>query len=419
MFIDKVQIVIRAGNGGDGHKSFYRDTLNMTGGPDGGDGGRGGNVVAIGDQNIDNLVGFHFSQKFNAENGENGGRGKKHGKNGKDLVIRVPLGTKIIKETGEIVADITRHEQTEVLLKGGAGGLGNMHFATSTKQTPNFSQTGEITKPYNITLELSTIADVGLIGFPNVGKSTLLSVITRANPKIGNYHFTTVFPNIGIANVFGENIVIADIPGLIEGASAGAGLGIDFLKHISRTRLLIHIVDIAETEGRNALDDYKIINNELKGFGSALDKKPQIIALNKCDALAGDKTKIKDFKKAVKNKKIFEISAFGHSGVKELLEEVYKELKKIPKIEATTETTALEDYVDKSAFEVVKNLNGFEVKGAFIDNIVRGVVLEDTESRMYFHKKLEEAGVFKALKKAGLESGDTVKIKNQEFTWEE
>jgi GTP-binding protein len=415
MFIDSVEISVQGGNGGDGAVSFYRDTLTMHGGPDGGDGGHGGNVIFVGTGNMDNLVSFHYNQKFKAADGENGSRQHKTGASGKNLLIEVPLGTKFLDGDGKLLCDITQKGQQYAAVHGGAGGYGNSHFATATRQTPNFSKTGVKTKPYRIKLELNCIADIGLIGFPNVGKSTLLSVISRARPKIANYHFTTLYPNIGVVQIYGQNVLFADIPGLIEGAGDGVGLGIDFLKHISRTRLLLHIIDISAADGREPADDYRIINGELKKYGAELENKPQIIVLNKIDSATEEQ--ISNFKKHFGKEKIFEISAINHTGVKELLEYAATVLASLPKPEPLSAEAVLEKPVDKNQFDAVNTDGEFVVSGPFIDNLIRGVVLDDMQSNNYFQRRLVAMGVIAKLKEIGLRDGDTIKIAGHQFTY--
>jgi len=415
MFLDKVQIKIKAGNGGNGHVSFFRDKLTMRGGPDGGDGGRGGNVVFIGTTREDNLVNFRYTKKFHAGDGKHGGTTHKNGKYGEVMIVPVPLGTRILKENGELLADIIELDQQFIALKGGGGGKGNAFFATAKKQTPNFSQMGVETKEYIVKLELNTIADIGLVGFPNVGKSTLLASTTRANPKIANYHFTTLHPNIGVANVYGDNIIIADVPGLIEGASQGTGLGHDFLKHLRRVRLLVHVIDISEQEGRDALTDLETINNELMAFDPELGAKPQIIALNKCDVAT--KEAIAKFKKTKCKSPVFEIMAAIGEGVPKLLEHAHGALQKLPKASATQAYATLEEIVDKNTFKVEISDGEFFVTGPFIDNLIRGVVLTDTESNSYFQRRLEESGIISEMKQKGLKTGDIVHIGEVEFEW--
>jgi len=420
MFIDKVEITIKAGNGGNGHTSFYRDKLTMTGGPDGGDGGRGGDIVFVGTTRADNLVEFRFTKKFFAGDGANGGTRNKAGAGAGDLKIPVPLGTKIINDKGEVIADITADGEVFRALRGGAGGRGNAFFATSRKQTPNFAQTGVKTKEYKVTLELSCIADVGLVGFPNVGKSTLLSIISRANPKIANYHFTTLHPNLGVVIPKGDMkpFIVADIPGLIEGASDGAGLGHEFLRHIDRTRLLVHVIDISGVEGRDPVEDYKLINRELVKYSPALKDKIQIITLNKSDI---DESKVAAFKKVVKGHKIFVISGATRQGVDELLKAIAVELEGLPRVEAQKFFAQLEEVVDKNKFEIEVDRDDdgvrFVVTGPLIDNLIRGVVLTDTESNAYFQRRLKDSGVIAAMRERGLQDGDTVRIADVEFEW--
>ena len=426
MFIDKVEITIKAGAGGNGHTSFLRDRQTMHGGPDGGDGGRGGDVIFVGSTRTDNLIEFRYTKKFCANDGENGTPRNKHGADGKDLEIPVPLGTKIYKHAGGgdpqrvsgdttktptgdmlLVADITAEGQKFVALRGGAGGRGNSHFATARRQTPNFSHSGVKTEPYNLTLELETIADVGIIGLPNVGKSTFLSIVTRANPKIANYPFTTLHPNIGVMYTRGKSIVLADIPGLIEGASRGVGLGHDFLKHVNRTRLLVHMLDAGSDDPER---DREIINRELDAFSPNLSKKPQITVLNKCDCVENIETNGAD---------ILRISCATRTGIDELVAKIADEVDKLPKPAAPVFFAKLENAVDKNAFDVEKIDGVYVVSGALVDNLSRGVVLSDTESTSYFHRRLEQSGVIRALRDAGMVDGDTVQIGTTEFVWQD
>ena len=418
MFVDSVDITIQAGSGGAGAATFYRDTLTMFGGPNGGDGGHGGNVIFEGTNNLNNLVDFHYNQKFKAQDGANGQGGNKTGSNGDDVIIQVPLGTKILDENGKLLCDITTIGQKYLALRGGAGGLGNTHFATASRRTPNFAKTGVKTKPYRVRLELNCIADIGIVGYPNVGKSTLLSVISRARPKIANYQFTTLYPNIGVAQVRGQNLLFADIPGLIEGASDGVGLGIDFLKHISRTRVLLHVIDIAATEGRDPYRDYQVINQELKNYHADLENKKQIVVLNKIDSATEEQ--IKNFKsKLDKNIPVFEISALNHTGLQDLLNACLQILNTIPQPEPLVVETVLEQKVDKNEFSISGGNGVYQVSGPFIDNLIRGVVLEDTESNRYFQRRLVQRGVMNELKKIGLVDGDTIQIAGHLFTYTE
>ena len=411
MFLDKVQINIKAGNGGNGHTSFFRDKANAWGGPDGGDGGRGGDVILIGSKRDDNLISFRFNKKYHAQNGENGGKQRKKGKSGDTLRLDVPPGTRVYNQSGELLADIIEVGQEYVALKGGAGGLGNSHFATARKQTPNFSQTGEITKDYVVRLELHTIADIGLVGFPNVGKSSLLAALTRASPKIANYHFTTLNPNVGVWSGHGKNIVLADIPGLIEGASDGVGLGHEFLRHINRTKILFHVIDASEQEGRCALEDFAVINKELENFSPDLIKKPQVIVLNKIDI-----TDEKVVKKFVRKKK-FKVSAATQTGLDELMTEALRLISGIKEVVAPEILAVLESPVDKNKFEVGMDGGVFVVSGPLVDNLARGVVLTDTESNYYFQKRLLDSGVIKELKRQGMKNGSLVNVGGVEFEW--
>ena len=368
------------------------------GGPNGGDGGKGGDIIFKVNKNMDNLVDFRYKKKFKAENGEAGSGNNRYGKNGDDLIIFVPKGTIIRNATNnKVIADMLEDDEEKIILKGGQGGRGNAHFATSTRQAPRFAEQGVVTKPFELILELKTLADVGLVGFPNVGKSTLLSSVSNAKPKIANYHFTTLTPNIAVVNAFGDSFVMADIPGLISGASEGVGLGTDFLRHIERTRLLIHVIDIAGTEGRDPYQDYIAINDELSKYGDTVAKLPQIIALNKADMLFDD-TVVDEFRKKVgKDKQVFTISAFAHTGLNELIEAVIKTLAKLPKVEMVE---IEEEEIDKrnlKQFEVRKVSNGvFEVTGELVFEIMKRVNLEDLTSNAYFQKRIKNDGIIDA-----------------------
>ena len=412
MFLDKVKIVCKAGNGGDGCISFRREKYVPNGGPDGGDGGKGGNIIFKSTAELTNLTEFRYKKVFRAENGEGGSGSNRYGKSAKDLTILVPVGT-VVKdaETGKVLADFIAKDEEFVILKGGAGGRGNAKFATATKQAPRFSELGVKTKEFELLLELKTIADVGLLGFPNVGKSSLLAAVSNAKPKIANYHFTTLSPNIGVVKFFNSSFVLADIPGLISGASEGLGLGHDFLKHIERTRLLIHVVDISGSEGRDAFEDYEKINSELKNYGKGLDQIPQIIALNKVDLVA-DKSVIEKFKKKVKDAPIYEISAVAHLGLNELLEAVVKKLETLPKSERLEIEAHEIDKIDNKSYEIIKDGKYFIVRGGLIDEILRGVVLSDFRSNAYFQKRMKEEGIIDAMKAKGLKEGDLVRIGN-------
>lgn len=422
MFTDYVKIFVKSGDGGDGAVSFRREKYVAAGGPDGGDGGKGGDVYFTVDPDSNTLVDFRYKKKFKAENGKNGEGARRYGRGGEDLYIKVPLGT-IIKdaETGKILADLCEPGQTELVFPGGRGGKGNSHFATSTRQAPHFSQGGEKGIEKEVILELKLLADVGLIGFPNVGKSTFLSTVTSATPKIADYHFTTLEPNLGVVkNEYGDSFVIADIPGIIEGASEGTGLGLQFLRHIERTRLLLHVIDVSGIEGRNPVEDFKVINNELKSYSEKLSTRTQIIVASKAD-LIQDEEQYNELSKLAqeKNMKIFKISSVTGEGVKELLDYVSKTLKTLPKedlieIEEIKKVYTLEE---KEEFTINRENGMWIVEGPGVERIMRRVNLDDNESMHYFHKSLDKLGVNQALKEAGVKDGDTVSIDGWELEW--
>lgn len=428
MFTDYVKIYASSGKGGNGAISFRHEKYVAAGGPDGGDGGRGGDVYFKVDPNANTLIEFRYKKKFKAENGENGQGARKYGKSGASLYIPVPIGT-VIKDasTNQVLADLSHPNQEALILKGGKGGLGNSHFATSTRQAPRFAQDGEPGVEKELILELKLLADVGLLGFPNVGKSTFLSKVTSANPKIANYHFTTIEPNLGVVtSKYGDSFVIADIPGIIEGASEGTGLGIEFLRHIERTRLLLHFIDVSGIEGRNPVQDYKTINNELEKYSQKLVKRTQIIVANKADCMTNESLYNELEKMANKeNVKIFKISAVTGEGVDSLMDYVSKTLKTLPKedlieINKDSENTKLYTLKeDKDEFTVTKEKNKFIVEGEAVDRIIRRVNITDNESLFYLHKKLDEIGLNKKLKKLGIKDGDTVKIGSYEMEWED
>ncbi len=421
MFTDYVKIIVKSGDGGDGAISFRREKYVAAGGPDGGDGGKGGDVYFTVDPDANTLIDFRFKKKFKAESGKNGEGNHRYGKSGDDLYIKVPLGT-VIKdaESGKVLADLCKKGQTEKVFPGGRGGKGNSHFATSTRQAPHFSQGGEKGIEKEIILELKLLADVGLIGFPNVGKSTFLSVVTSATPKIADYHFTTLEPNLGVVkSEYGDSFVIADIPGIIEGASDGTGLGLQFLRHIERTRLLLHVIDASGVEGRNPVEDFNTINNELKNYSEKLSKRTQIIVANKAD-LIQDETEYKKLEKLAKEKglAIFRISGVTGQGVKELLDYVSKTLKTLPKEELVEiEDRKVYELEDKDEFTITREDGMFVVDGPGVQRIMRKVNLEDNESMYYFQKCLEQLGVNKKLKEAGVQEGDTVKVVDWELEW--
>lgn len=420
MYLDRVKIYIKAGDGGNGKTSFHTEKYVDKGGPDGGDGGRGGSVVFVADKSIDSLIDFRFKKHFRAENGSNGGSSNKTGKSGDDMIIKVPTGTVIRdSETNAIIADLFEDGSSIVVLKGGEGGLGNARFKSSTRQRPTFSQTGQLCEEKQVILELKTIADVGLVGLPNVGKSTILSMLTNAKPKIANYHFTTLTPNIGVCKYGDSSFVIADIPGLIEGASEGVGLGHYFLRHVERTRLLLHVVDISGSEDRDPYNDYVVVNNELKKHGEGVENLPQIIVLNKID-LVDDKSKIENFKTKVrkhkKDCKIVEVSAVSNSNLDELLKVTTDLLKTLPPKQKLEFEPFEYKRPDPTKWQIIKNDDGsFEVIGGFIDELVRGVVLDDFQSFSYFQKVLKDKGIIKELKKMGADENSTIRIKDIDF----
>ena len=421
MFIDRVILQIKAGNGGDGITSFLHFKGVVNGGPDGGDGGRGGDVVFVGDRHVNNLAEYYYKNKFAAENGGRGGPKNCFGKDGKDLILKVPLGT-IVKdaESGGVIADIFEDGQKVVVLAGGDGGKGNARFVTSRRHAPHFSQTGEKTETHKVILELKTIADVGLVGFPNVGKSTLLSKITKARPKIANYHFTTLSPNLGVCDYYGAQFVVADIPGLIEGAADGAGLGIEFLRHIERTRMLVHVVDISGSEGRDAYEDFVKINAELKNYSPLLAKKKQIVALNKCDCY-GAAEKIAAFKEKIGKKyKTVGISAIDGGNVNALLKAVCAALEKLPPVQPERFEPFAYAKPEKLDYEIYRDDDGaFVITGTLVDVLARNVVLTDTHSVSYMHKVLRDRGIFKQLKAMGAVNGTTIVLGGTEFEYTE
>ena len=414
MVIDYVKISVKSGDGGNGSMSFRREKYVANGGPDGGDGGRGGNVIFRVSKNTSTLLDFKYKKEFKAENGKDGEGARRTGKSGKDLYIDVPQGT-IVKDIDKdvVVADLSGDEQEFVIARGGRGGRGNKHFATSTRQVPNFAEMGEKGVTKNIELELKMLADVGLIGFPNVGKSTLISTVSSAKPKIANYHFTTLEPALGVVKPkSGEAFVMADIPGIIEGASEGVGLGIKFLKHVERTRLLLHVIDISGSEGRIPTEDFKKINDELKNYSKKLAGKKQIIVANKMDALA-DENLLLDLEKECKknNLKLFKISAATKQGLDELIEYIANELKSIPKenIVDIDENYEVVEYLDQEWY-VEKEDDIFKVYGAPIERLMSKVNIFDTESRQYMQRCLKNLGIMEKLKELGLKEGDIIDI---------
>ncbi len=409
--LDKVTITIKAGNGGSGKVNFHREKYVEKGGPDGGDGGNGGSIFFVADRNKNTLIDFKYVKKFEAENGE-GGHGKlQNGKNGKDVYIKVPCGT-VIKDssTGQVLIDMYEDGFTYCALKGGRGGKGNNFFKSPTCQSPRFSQLGEVVKPYKVTLELKTIADVALVGKPNVGKSTLLSVITNAKPKIADYEFTTLTPNLGVVKIYDDSFVVADIPGLINGASEGAGLGHEFLAHIERTRLVVHVIDASEFYGNDIVDDYFTINRELKQYNEKLSTLPQIVVFTKLDLIQNIDEKIEKLRSAVKeNIEILPISSITRKNVDDLVKKIYQKLQTLPKSEAMpTEQSELE--VKDTTSIVIERLgeHDWRLSGGYLDNLQRGIVFNDTQSLAYFQLRLQKDGIMDMFKERGVQDGDTM-----------
>lgn len=418
-FVDHVTIHVKAGNGGNGSTSFHREKFVLNGGPDGGDGGNGGDILFYADVNMHTLLDFRFHSKYTAGNGEDGSAGRSTGKRGESLTIKVPVGTIIREaESDRILADMDQPGETRLLLKGGRGGWGNSHFANPVRQAPNFAKPGTKTQLYTLKLELKTIADVGLVGYPNVGKSSILSAVTSAKPKVGNYHFTTLTPNLGIVRRFGKDIVLADIPGLIEGAAEGAGLGHDFLRHVERTRLLLHVVDISGSEGRDPIDDLDQINTELDHYGDLADR-PQIIVCNKMD-LPGAEENLRRMKLLGDSMgcPVFAVSAATHTGFDDLLDETARILETLPPIVHFTEEAMPEEKPDQE-FKVVFDGKTYEVTGSGMERLIESVNFEDTESLNWFHRTLRRMGVIDALREAGACEGSTVRIADMEFDFVE
>lgn len=421
-FVDHVKITCKAGNGGNGSMSFHREKFVLNGGPDGGDGGNGGNVCFYADLNMHTLLDFRFKSKYTAENGVDGAAGNCTGKRGEDLIIKVPVGTVIREaESGAVVADMDTAGETRTILHGGRGGWGNRHFATPTRQAPNFAKPGIKAEVHTFLLELKTIADVGLVGYPNVGKSTILSVVTSAKPKIGNYHFTTLTPNLGIVRRHGKDIVLADIPGLIEGAADGAGLGHDFLRHVERTRLLLHVLDIAGSEGRDPVEDFDQINHELANYGE-LAERPQIVVCNKSD-LPDSEENVARLKAHLAelglDYPVFVVSAATHQGFDALLDKTGDMLEALPPIVHFEEEVSYDDSVKPGTFEIVRDGAVFEVVGSSMQRLIDSVNFDDEESMSWFHRTLRKWGVIDALRKAGAQEGDTVRIIDMEFDFVE
>ena len=427
MFADRAKIYIRSGKGGDGHVSFRRELYVPNGGPDGGDGGRGGDVIFEVDEGLNTLYDYRHRRKFKAQDGEEGGKRRCHGKDGSDIILKVPEGTIIREaESGRIIADMSGENRRQTILKGGRGGAGNQHFATSTMQVPKYAQPGQPAQELEVVLELKVIADVGLVGFPNVGKSTLLSRVTNAQPKIANYHFTTLTPNLGVVDLEGGGgFVIADIPGLIEGASEGVGLGHEFLRHIERTRVLIHMVDAASTEGRDPIEDIYAINKELKAYNEEIAARPQVIAANKVDVLGGDEEPIERLKKEFEPQgiRVFPISAVAGQGLKELLYHVKELLDAAPQ-----EAVIFEPEFFPSEELVYVNLpytvekseeeeGVYIVEGPRIEKMLGYTNLDSEKGFAFFQKFLKDTGILDELEEAGIQEGDTVRMYGLAFDY--
>ncbi len=416
MFIDRAMITIKAGDGGNGITSFLHYKGKVGGGPDGGDGGKGGDIIFVADKHLSNLSDYYYKTKYVAENGAPGEPKDCFGKSGKDLILKVPLGT-VIKDraSGGIIADMFTDGQRKVVLVGGEGGKGNAKFTNSRRHAPHFSQTGEKTETKQVILELKTIADVGLVGFPNVGKSTILSKITKARPKIANYHFTTLSPNLGVAEYYDNQFVVADIPGLIEGASDGLGLGTEFLRHIERTRMLVHVVDISGVEGRDPYDDYLKINSELKSYSPELAKLKQIVVANKCD-MFGAEENLKAFKEKMGRKhKVIELSAITNVGLDKLKKAVYDTLVKLPPVKPLEFEEFNYVKPDRLDYEIFKEGETFVIVGTLVDVLKRNVVMDDMNSLAYLQKVLKDRGIIDKLRKMGATDKSTVIIGGEEF----
>lgn len=435
MFVDRAKITIKSGKGGNGAVTFRREAFVPEGGPDGGDGGKGGDVIFEADVNLRTLMDFRYKRKYEAESGQDGMKKKRYGKNGEDLIIKVPVGTMVIdEESGKVMKDLTEHGQSFVAAKGGRGGKGNMKFATPTRQAPNFAEAGGFAKERKVILEMKLIADVGLVGFPNVGKSSLLSMATSAKPKIANYHFTTIEPNLGVVSIYDSSFVMADIAGIIEGANEGAGLGHYFLKHIERTKVLIHIVDVSGCEGRDPKDDFEKIINELAQYSDRLLKKPQIVVANKIDILgcSADPEDLEiceeyiEFRKYAEEKgyKVLPMSAAAGIGVQQVIEEAYKALLEVeanpPEEDDEYEYYDFEvDDYDPDYRKVFAEFDGnsFVIYGTQLEKIFNSTNFNDFGSRRYLFRYIENSGIYDTLKEMGLEEGDTIKLFDMEFEY--
>lgn len=423
MFVDQAKIYIKAGDGGDGAVSFHREKYVAAGGPDGGDGGKGGDIVFVVDDNISNLIDFRYKRKYVAEKGQNGGAKNCSGRNAPDLVVKVPRGT-VVREikSGRILADLSTDEPA-VIAHGGKGGRGNAHFATSTRQIPKFAKPGFRGDEYEVMLELKLIADVGLVGFPNVGKSTLISVVSAAKPKIANYHFTTLTPVLGVVKIEeGKSFVMADIPGLIEGASEGVGLGHEFLRHVERCRLIVHVIDVSGSEGRDPIEDFKAINHELENFSMELAEAPQIVAANKSDMATPEQ--IERLRNYVEDQGLlfYEISAATTKGTKELMYGVWERLSVLPPVkqfeaQPLTQEELDDKLISKKDFRVTVENGVYFVEADWLLDILRTANMDDYSSLQYFQNVLRTSGIIDKLEEMGIEEGDTVSIFDFEFEY--
>lgn len=425
MFIDRAKIKIISGKGGNGAVTFRREPYVPEGGPDGGDGGKGGDIIFKADRSLRTLMDFRYKKKYQAENGENGRKKKQYGKGGNDLIIKVPEGTMIFDEgTGNLLYDLTENGDSFIAAKGGKGGKGNVHFKSSIRQTPNFAEAGGMPRERNVILELKVIADVGLVGFPNVGKSTLLSVSTKARPKIANYHFTIIAPNLGVVEVGDTSFVMADIAGIIEGASSGAGLGFQFLKHIERTKVLVHVIDVSGSEGRNPIEDFEKINKELRNYSDFLAQKPQVVCANKIDMIDIEDAEYIEFVKYVESKgiKVFPVSAPINIGVKELLNEVAAMLTVAEDISVTTQYEKFDfdkEESDLNYKEIFCSRDNevYVLKGEQLSKIFNSTNFNDMGSLRYLYKYIEKSGAISKLIDMGLKEGDTIRIEDFEFEY--
>lgn len=421
-FVDKARITVKAGKGGNGAVAFHREKYIASGGPDGGDGGRGGDIIVQVDDHMSTLMDFRYKRKYVAGDGVDGQGARRFGKDGQSLTIKVPRGTLIRDaETNEIIHDMS-DAQPFVLCRGGRGGWGNCHFATPTRQAPRFAKAGMPGEEHDVVLELKLLADVGLVGFPNVGKSTLLSVVSKAHPKIANYHFTTLFPNLGVVFVEGgESFVMADIPGIIEGASEGAGLGHDFLRHIDRCRLLVHVVDVSGSEGRDPVADFDAINEELKQYNTDLSERPQIVVANKSDIMM-DETLLERLRARVEQEgyPLFVISAAAHQGTRELVQTIAGKLQTLPPVQVyEDEYVKRPEVIDMtSPLEIHEEDHVWTVEGKWLERLIANVNFGDYESRMFFDKQLRECGLFERMEEMGVQDGDLVCMYGLEFEYQ-